>query len=72
MVLAKIYLVDGGYMELDLPDSTLATIARMRHEEHNEREIIQRVITDDWGAPPKYVDFVPSSGAATIRLSYRR
>lgn len=72
MLIAKVYFVNGDYSEIDLPDRALTTIERMRRDECSEREIIQQVITDDWGAPPEYVDFVPGGGAETIRLSYRR
>lgn len=72
MILAKIALVDGGHAEMELPDAALETIARLQREGYMGRSIINRVLTDDWGAPPVYVDFVPADGGDAVRLSYRK
>lgn len=69
MVRANAHLRDGGLAEFDLPDSTLQRIEQLRRDEFSDRQIIQKLITDDWGAPPVYVEF-RKQGAATIKLIY--
>ena len=71
MVRAEAHLRDGGLAEFDLPDDTMQRIEQLRRDEHSERAIIQKLITDDWAAPPRYVEF-RKQGLPPVRLDYDR
>lgn len=73
MVRAEAHLRDGGLAEFNLPDSSIQKVERLRQDEYSEREIIHQLLTDDWAAPPLYVELIQHAGtpqAVRIRLRY--
>ncbi len=62
MVRADAHLRDGGLAEFDLPDGSIQKMERLRAEGFSEREIIHQLLTDDWAAPPLYVELIQHAG----------
>lgn len=68
MVKMIAHLVDGGLWESDFAEDILREAARLRQEGLGDRAIIHKIITDDWGAKPIYVELV--SADTRLRLVY--
>lgn len=49
---AKVYLVDGGLMEIPLDDDFLVRLRRLQDAGLKGKALIHELITDDWGPPP--------------------
>ena len=71
MVHAEARLRNGGLAEFDLPDNTMQRIEQLRRDGITERGIIQKLITDDWGCPPRFVEF-RKEGMPPVVLDYDR
>lgn len=54
MLNVSAYLVDGSM--LDMGTVPRARLARLQREGYAGRELVNALITDDWGAPPRYVE----------------
>lgn len=66
------HLVDGGLWESDFSDEILQKAFRLKQDGLGDRAIIHELITDDWSAPPIYVELVPADARTgrTLRLNY--
>ncbi len=65
------YLVNGDV--LDLGDVCEATLKRLQAEGYAGRALIHELITDDWGAPPRFVEIVgkgASGDSISLRIAY--
>lgn len=48
-------LADGGLLEFDVPEATVARLQELRAAGFAGTELINRLLTDDWGPPPTSV-----------------
>lgn len=61
MIEATAYLVDGSV--LDLGRVSIAKLLRLQGEGYAGRELVHALITDDWGAPLRYVKLAGTDDA---------
>lgn len=66
-------LVDGGLLEYDVDAGVVARLRELQRAEYKGKELIHRLLTDDWGPPPILVT-ISGTGSdgkpVTIRLPY--
>lgn len=55
MIKITVYYVDGSMSELDEPNSIIEKLYSLEHSGLNGKSLINSLITDDWGCPPKFV-----------------
>lgn len=55
MLRVEVNFVDGGAMDWAVPDSILHDLARLRRGGLDGRELVDALLTDDWGPPPRTV-----------------
>lgn len=68
MLTACAYLVNGEMLDLGVVIE--ASLKRLQAEGYSGRALIDALITDDWGAPPRFVEIV-GKGADGKRISLR-
>lgn len=56
MLEACAYLVDGSM--LDMGAVSAAKLRRLEAEGYEGRELINELLTDDWGAPPRFIELI--------------
>ena len=64
------YLVDGSVQPLGTDETDAAFLSRMRTLEDEGfcgRELIEKLFTDDWGAPPKFVVIIGDGIERTLK-----
>ena len=52
----RVSLVSGADQEWSEKESILRKLKKLRDEGYKGRHLIDTLITDDWGAPPVYVE----------------
>lgn len=72
MVKVIAHLADGGSRESDSAEDLIQKAAQLRQQGLGDRAIIHVLITNDWGAPPIYVELVPADSPpnSSLRLVY--
>ena len=55
MVSVKVYFVDGSVLPIEEDGSFLVKLKKLQAQGFEGRELVDRLISDDWGAPPKFV-----------------
>ncbi len=73
MIQVSIKLVDGGLQELTEEDEFICQLEILQNQGYEGKELIHQLLTDDWGAPPVYVDIsgTTSNGSVVnIRIPY--
>jgi hypothetical protein len=70
----KAHLVDGGLQEFTFGPELLQHLESLQKQGYTGKELIHRLITDDWGAPPVFVGIsgtMSDGRAVDIRIPYR-
>lgn len=62
MLKVTAHLVNGD--QLDMGTVSRERLRRLQAEGFEDRELIHELITDDWGAPPRYVELVGADGGS--------
>lgn len=57
MVKIEIYSVDGSYQSYEENDSILSELEELEQNGYSGKQLLDRLITDDWGVPPQGVVF---------------
>lgn len=73
MIHVSIKLVDDSLQEQTENDEFLSQLKILKNQGYEGKELIHQLITDDWGAPPVYVDIngTKSNGSVVnIRIPY--
>lgn len=73
MIQVSIKLVDGGLQELTEDDEFISQLETLKNQGYEGKELIHQLITDDWAAPPVYIDIngTTSNGSVVnIRIPY--
>lgn len=69
----SIKLVDGGLQEITEDDRFISQLKILKNQGYGGKELIHQLITDDWSAPPVYIDIngTTSNGSViNIRIPY--
>ncbi len=56
MIKVTIRFVDGSLQEFSETKEFLSRLAELKEQGYEDKELIDRLITDDWGAPPVFVE----------------
>lgn len=67
-------LVDGGLYEFEAEAELLVRLQQLQAEGIAGKQLIHRLITDDWGAPPTFIDITgsaPDGSVVDVRIPYR-
>ncbi|MCW8825452.1 MAG: hypothetical protein OQK78_03410 [Gammaproteobacteria bacterium] len=56
MIRVTARLVDGGVQEFTEGDSFITRLHLLQKSGYEGKELVHELITDDWGAPPVYVE----------------
>jgi len=56
MIQVTIRFVDGSLQEFSETKEFLLRLAELKEQGYEDKELIDRLITDDWGAPPVFVE----------------
>lgn len=67
------YLVNGDLQEFSFDIGFLETLKAMQSEGYTGKQLINRLITDDWGGPPRVIEIsgVGADGKSrNIRIPY--
>ena len=56
MIQVSIRFVDGGFQEYSESTDFLSRLTELQNQGYEGRELINTLITDDWGAPPLSVN----------------
>jgi hypothetical protein len=54
-IIVKVYLVDGSYSEWQAQASILQEHDELVRQGYGGKQLIHRLISDDWGPPPRSV-----------------
>ena len=49
-------LVDGSVMEYDADSDLLTRLKQLTNEGYEGKHLVHKLLTDDWGPPPRYVE----------------
>jgi hypothetical protein len=52
MLKVEVSLVDGGAMDWSVDDSVYRRLLELRNDGLEGRDLVDSLLTDDWGAPP--------------------
>lgn len=66
MIQVSIKLVDDGLQEYTEGDDFVVRLDTLRNQGYEGKELVHELITDDWGAPPVYVDITGTTSKGTI------
>lgn len=47
--------VDGSQSDLEYPESLLGRLRELREQGFSGKRLVHELLTDDWGAPPRFV-----------------
>lgn len=73
-ILVSARLVDGGLYELEAEPELLARMRQLQAQGLAGKQLIHQLVTDDWGAPPVFVDIrgaTPDGSTVDVRIPYR-
>ncbi len=56
MIKVTARLVDGGLQEFTESDEFLTRMNTLIQQGYEGKELVHELITDDWGAPPVYIE----------------
>ncbi len=73
MIHVSIKLVDGGFQEQNEDDEFISQLETLQKQGYEGKGLIHQLITDDWSAPPIYIDITgtTSNGSVVnIRIPY--
>ena len=73
MIEVSIKLVDGGLQEYTEGDCFVSRLDSLQRQGYEGKKLVHELITDDWGAPPIYVDITGTTSKGTainIRIPY--
>ena len=55
MIKVEIYFVDGSMSDFEENDNFIAKLRQLESEGYQGKSLIDTLISDDWGAPPRGV-----------------
>jgi hypothetical protein len=55
MLRVAVSLVDGGLLDQTVPDSFYTELVALRASGLEGKALVHALLSDDWGAPPKFV-----------------
>lgn len=70
---ATVYTIAGSLQEIRMLPHEFDRLQKLQRQGLTGKELIHEVLTDDWGAPPRYVDFsgYDSNGnKVSVRVEY--
>jgi len=70
----KAHLADGGLQELTFGPELLQQLESLQKQGYTGKQLIDRLITDDWGPPPVFVEISGTTSDGRIvdvRIPYR-
>ena len=56
MINVTVRFVDGGLQEFEENDHFLAQLNALQNEGYKGKQLINKLITDDWGPPPVLIE----------------
>jgi hypothetical protein len=65
MIQVSISLVDGGLQEFEEGDSFVERLNELKTQGYEGKSLFHELITDDWGAPPVYVQISGKTSQGT-------
>lgn len=66
-------LVDGSVLEYEADANLLMALKRLRSEGYEGKHLVHKLLTDDWGPPPRYVEIRehgPDGKSTNTRIPY--
>ena len=73
MVKVKIYFVNNEFHFYDEDPEIIQELKELQHLGYKGKELINKLFTDDWGAPPKFVKIIGNDSKGNpvkIQLNY--
>ncbi len=69
MIKVSIHLINGDLQELLENDNFISRLDTLQRQGYKGKVLVNELITDDWGAPPVYVQITgTTSGGAEINV----
>jgi len=68
MIQVKIRFVDGSLQEFTETSDFLLRLAELKEQGNEGKRLIDRLITDDWGVPPTFVEI--SNSEINLKIPY--
>jgi len=69
-VLVKIHFADGSFQEFAKGAEFLLDVSSLQAQGFSGKQLIHRLLTDDWAAPPLVVEITGPSLDDTITIPY--
>lgn len=60
MIQVKIRFVDGSFQEFTETNEFLLRLSELKDQGYEGKGLIDKLITDDWSAPPVFVEIMDS------------